>query len=168
MAKTATYSLIASATGTGSSGTITFSSIPGTFTDLVLVLNPVYSTNVVNTNMRFNGDSGTNYSDTTIKDNGSAAASYRDTNSNVFYVSSTGDSVTTSSRDNGIVNILDYANTTTYKSAIHKYNQTGHVMAQATLWRSTAAITSITILASTGNYTTDATFKLYGIQAGSN
>jgi hypothetical protein len=167
MSKTATYSLIASQTGTGSSGTITFNSIPGTFTDLVLIANPVYSVDTVNTNLRFNGDTGTNYSDTYMKDvAGAVFPGGRDSSQNLLYLSSTGDLVTTSSRDNGIIHIFDYANSTTHKTVLHQYNQTGHVMAQVGSYRSTAAITSISILASTGNYTTNATFKLYGIQAG--
>ena len=56
------YESIASATGTGSSGTITFSSIPGTYQHLQIRINSRNdSTDGATTTMRFNGDTGSNY-----------------------------------------------------------------------------------------------------------
>jgi hypothetical protein len=67
---------------------------------------------------------------------------------------------------NSIFNILDYANTTTYKTVINRANNaaTG-VDATVSLWRSTAAINSINISSSTSSFATGSTFSLFGIKA---
>lgn len=159
MSKTATYSLIESQTLGSATATVTFSSIPATFTDLILVIRA--TTISANFNMRFNGDSATNYSDTSVWGNGSSAASYRSTNNTVI-----GLTYTSSGAPISRIQIQDYANTTTYKTALNRQddsvNATG---ANVGLWRSTAAINSISIVSS-GTIPSGSTFKLYGIQAG--
>lgn len=166
MAAGNTYEAIATLNGTGSSETVTFSSIPATYTDLVLIVNPVFASNSSNINMRINGDTGSNYSDTSLYGNGASVFSGRDTNSNFIYISGTGTGVTTATRDNGIIQFMKYANTATYKTVLHRYNQPGQiVIAQVGLWRNTAAITSISLIASVGNFDSGTTFTLYGIKA---
>jgi hypothetical protein len=163
MAKT--YEPIATQNGTGSSATVTFSSIPGTYTDIVLVANPVFTT-AANINLRINGDTGTNYSDTYVNGNGTTAASGRDSNQTLIYFSGTSVGVTTANRDNGIAHFMNYSNATTYKSVLIRYNQPGQVtLAEVGLWRNTAAITSISVIASAGNLDALSTFTLYGIKA---
>lgn len=161
-----TYEPIATQNGTGSSATVTFSSIPSTYTDIVLVANPVFTVNAANINIRINGDTGTNYSDTYINGNGTTAASARDTNQTLIYFSGTSTGVTTANRDNGIAHFMNYSNTTTYKTVLIRYNQAGQiVVGEVGLWRNTAAITSISLIATTGNLDTASTFTLYGIKA---
>ncbi len=63
----ATYTPIASATLAASTSSITFSSIPATYTDIVVVINDINSTGSFDTNIRFNGDSGSNYSRTGLR-----------------------------------------------------------------------------------------------------
>jgi hypothetical protein len=68
----------------------------------------------------------------------------------------------------GIIDIHDYASTTKNKTTrmfggIDK-NGSGEVSLFSGLWRNTSAITSINIYMSSGNWTTDSTFSLYGIK----
>jgi hypothetical protein len=163
MSKTATYALIASATGTGSAGDISFSSIPGTYTDLVLVAN-IFTTANANQILRVNGDSGGNYSTTVLYGNGTSALSTRGSNNNAMTFQTDLFATTTISAMT-VFNFMDYANTTTNKTVISRSNKADQsAETHVNLWRSTAAITSITISGAT--FTTNATFKLYGIQAG--
>jgi hypothetical protein len=61
---------------------------------------------------------------------------------------------------------MNYSNTTTYKTSIARYGTAGSLtLAQATLWRSTAAITSLTIVVLGSTFTAGSTFNLYGIAA---
>jgi len=69
-------SLISTVTTSASQATVTFSSIPGTFKDLILVVNArgTASTTAVNVLLRMNGDTGANYSYERINPFGSAFA----------------------------------------------------------------------------------------------
>jgi hypothetical protein len=163
MSKTATYALIDSTTGTGSSNSITFSSIPSTYTDLILVVNGSTTTSTGNPRLRFNGDTGSNYSDTNLYGTGS----YRNTSQTSIQLIATV-YFNTSLDTNLIIHIMDYANTTTNKTTLNRANKAGDgVDAVVGLWRNTAAINSITLFTASGNNISSAsTFKLYGIQAG--
>lgn len=170
MSRTATYSLIASQTLGTANTTVTFSSIPATFTDLILITNGAVSSGAANWNLQVgNGsvDTGTNYSETDLWGTGSVAASARGSNQSNILLNSYGYLDTTFSA-NVICNLLDYSNTTTYKTFIQRANNaTNGTHVGVGLWRSTAAINTIKIM--TGNtFVTGTTFKLYGIQAGSN
>jgi|LakMenEpi03Aug12_release.lakeMendotaPanAssembly.Ray.scaffolds.fasta_scaffold491268_2 hypothetical protein len=170
MSKTATYSLIQSTVLTGNQTSITFSSIPQTFTDLVLVINAKNDT-LTNNEIRFNGDTATNYSITALYGNGTSAASTRETNNSYGSIDMNAYMGTTDFSYNNIIQINDYANSTTYKTYLARANSASYAVdAIVGLWRSTAAITSFAILTTTGtrNYAAGSTFRLYGIQAGSN
>jgi hypothetical protein len=67
----------------------------------------------------------------------------------------------------GIVNFMNYSNTTTYKTFLSKArNATNYgVNDQAGLWRNTAAISSMVITNASGTFNTGSTFNLYGITA---
>lgn len=171
MSRTATYALIASTTGTGSSGSITFSSIPQTYTDLVLVssVQKTASGSGSGFNIRFNGDTNTNYSNTFIEGSGSSASSYRSSNSVGLQGGAMTSNANSANFDVNINHIMDYANTTTYKTVITRYNDNefSYVGSCVSLWRATSAqaITSITIYA-VSNFASGSTFRLYGIEAG--
>ena len=165
-----TYEPIATTTGSGNPSSITFSSIPSTYTDLVIVMQ-VRSTgsSYSQTRIRYNGDSGSNYSGTIILGNGSSASTYRETNATEMVVSYDALSTSTSNYFSPtIVNVMNYANTTTYKTLLARSSNatsSGNVMADVFLWRNTAAITSITISTATHTFDTGCTFTLYGIKA---
>ena len=153
-----TYEKIATTTTGGGETTVTLSSIPATYTDLVLVVGGSNSANT-DLRMRYNGDTGSNYSVTAVYGDGSSAASLRESNQTSFYGAFAANS-------NVITNIQNYSNTTTYKTAITRTNLPGaYVFSIVQLWRSTAAINSVTLFVTTGSYNAGVVFTLYGIKA---
>jgi hypothetical protein len=161
MAKT--YEPIATTTLGSATASYTFSSIPSTYTDLVLVTTAGNS-NGSNTDIRlqFNGSS-TGYSDTIVRGNGTATTSTRET-SQTSVLAGWSDTTLIS---NTIVSIQNYSNATTYKSTLSRTNNvpTSYVAAVVGLWQNTAAITSLTVLSGIGNFIIGSTFTLYGIKA---
>jgi len=156
-----TYTPLATTTASGTVSSITFSSIPSTYTDLVLVCSSKAAAGYLI--MRVNSDSSTNYSRTNLYGTGSAAASNRGTNQTFLLAPDAG----TSDYYPCITQIMNYSNNTTYKTAIQRSaNLGGNVYATVGLWRSTAAITSITVGTDDAtNISSGSTFTLYGILA---
>ena len=160
------FESIATATGTGSSNTITFSSIPSGFQHLqvrCITSSTVSGNFFVDLNMRFNSDTGSNYNQHWLYGDGSTltadgqAATY-------CLIGSLGD---VNTRAATIVDIHDYASTTKNKT-VRSFNGvdrngSGYVGLRSSLWRNTTAITSITIY-SGDNFSTNNTFALYGIK----
>jgi hypothetical protein len=162
-----TYSTIATTTLGSNSGTVTFSSIPQIYTDLVLVSNyrTVGTPTFFGCSWKANGDTGSNYSSTIIYGNGTTTGSVRST----LYASFAFESYSSTNNQVAITNFMNYSNTSTFKTSISKSGGPGSSEAtgsQVGLWRSTAAITSLTL------YSTDVgaipfaagnVFTLYGI-----
>jgi len=164
----ATYEPIATTTLGSNQTSVTFSSIPATYTDLILIINAKNDT-LTNNEIRFNGDTNTNYSITAIYGSGTAAASTRETNNAYGSIDMNAYMGTSDFSYNNIIHIMNYANTTTFKTYLCRANSSGYgVDAIVGLWRKTPeAITSLSILTTTGtrNYATGSTFTLYGIKA---
>lgn len=161
-----TYTPIATTNGTGSSSSITFSSIPSTYTDLILIVNGATASSTGNPCLRFNGDTGTNYSRTNLGGSGSSAYTDRETSANRILLIG-GVYFSNTLNTNLIVHIQNYSNTTTYKSTLCRANKaTDAVDANVGMWRNTAAINSLTFFTASGfNISSDSTFTLYGIAA---
>lgn len=157
----ATYEPLATTTLSTTQNQIDFNSISGTYTDLVIVANGgVTSTNDIW--LRMNSDTGTNYSRTRLTGDGSSAASTRNSAFDAILINAG----TVGSNANFIINIMNYANTTTYKTTLSRFNSSTYVVASVGLWRSTSAITSLTLKAGSGDtFTSGSTFTLYGIKA---
>jgi hypothetical protein len=166
MAAGNTYEAIASTSVSSSTGTITFSSIPGTYTDLRLVIQAKCS-GTRDLQFQFNGDSGTNYSTLWMYNNSNAVGTAKGNNQNFGYF----DWVGAVSDTDFIVtaDIMNYANTTTYKTVLNRAGRAASgTDAVVNLWRSTAAITSIAFSFNFfGAQTIEvgSTFSLYGIAA---
>lgn len=162
----ATYEPIATNTVSGTStNSVSFTSIPSTYTDLVLIVNSSKTTSgLVNIYLRFNNDSGTNYSATRIYGDGTSALSFRQTSTIWAIGGNQPDSIT-----NTIFNVMNYSNTTTFKTMMSRYNSTvsgDSVSAGVALWQSTAAINRVDCLLSASNFfTAGSTLTLYGITA---
>ena len=158
----ATYEPIATATGSGSSTTFTFSSIPSTYTDLVIVLNGSLSAGA-NVRMTLNNDSSSLYSMTVLSGDGSSAASYRDTAQPFFQYLGYADSGMSSV----IGSINNYSNTTTFKTYLQRQSKaSAQAQAAVGVYRSTSAINRLDIFTSnTATWTTSTTVTLYGIKA---
>jgi len=162
-----TYSPIATQTLSSTTASVTFSSIPQGYTDLVLVV--AGGTDASSGfGIRFNSDTGSNYSRTYLTGTGSAASSGRDTSQSIADISFNG-LFGNNTNYNAIINIMNYSNATTFKTAVSRSNNaaTG-VDAVVSLWRSTAAITSVEIRTTTAGkvFNSGSTFSLYGIQVG--
>lgn len=162
MAAGSTYTPIATTTLSGSTASYTFTSIPSTYTDLVLVIMAANSTGS-NFEVTFNSDTGSNYSRTQLAGNGSSATSARESNYTSYRTLSTPSG--TSTYAIATFNIMNYSNTTTYKTLLDRGGYASdQTYAQVGLWRSTAAINSIRLLTGS-NLSAGTTFTLYGIQA---
>jgi hypothetical protein len=158
-----TYEPIATQTLGSTAASITFSSISGAYTDLVLMANATAS---VDTQIRlqFNSDTGSNYSATILGGDGSSPFSVRVSNQTSMNIAGVGTVAGVS-----IIHLNNYANTSTYKTVLGRYNSEstsyGETGAKVGLWRSTSAITSVVAFPSSGNFSTGSTFTLYGIKA---
>ncbi len=172
------FESIATATGTGSSGTITFSSIPSTYQHLQIR----YSSRTSRTGValegffvRFNSDSGNNYAYHLLYGNGTSidATVNAASAANALPGWTTTNEGLADSMGVGIIDIHDYASTTKNKTlrAIsgYDYNNSGSVPGRislaSSLWMNTSAINSISIITAAGfNWNTTSTFALYGIK----
>jgi len=162
MAAGNTYEAIATQTLGSAAATVTFSSIPSTYTDLVLVVNGSITSGNENFLIQFNSDTASNYSDTSIGGNGTTAISNRETSNTAIRCNSYGSITTNLSQYN--ISIMNYANTTTYKTTLSRGNNTGTgTSANVGLWRSTSAINAVKLLPSASTFIAGSTFSLYGI-----
>lgn len=166
----ATYDLIASTNITAGSSVISYQSLSSSYTDFVLVASNVTGS-VAGTTLylRFNNDSGSNYSNTEIYGNGTSAASAKNSSFTVIPMMYFITQGTLQTGQIAIAHIMNYANTSVYKTVIVRENNaddpnypgTGAIVG---LWRNTAAINRIDV--SNNGYTFNGgTLTLYGIKA---
>lgn len=152
-----TYEPVATQTVTGVSS-VSFTSIPSTYTDLRVVFNGYNDAPLMKIN--YNGSSA-NLTTTFVGGNGSSAASAR-YNDGWLYVWAPG----VGTYFNLSVDVMSYANTARWKSWIAKCyitdNAGGPTLFIGT-WASTTAINRIDIL--TSSLTMSGTFTIYGIKA---
>jgi hypothetical protein len=159
-----TYNAIGTVTLSSAQTQVTFSNIPQIYTDLVVV-HSGYGSTLFGSNFNFNGDTLAIYSQTGINGNGTSATSYRDLNNTK--VNAVGLFNTTGDMGANVTHIMNYSNSTTFKTVLSRMGSAGWgTRASVSLWRSTAAINSITITSSsTDTYSAGATFSLYGVGA---
>ena len=157
-----TYTPISSQTVSTAAATITFSSIPSTYTDLILTCNAPSTSGAITTDtVKINGDTGTNYSFTRFTGDGSSSSSDRVANTSSI---NSGLSYGGSFHETWV--FYNYANTNMLKTIINKSAVAQSLYrAGVSLWRSTAAINSIAITDNNGTYAVGSTFTLYGITA---
>jgi hypothetical protein len=158
-----TYEPIASTAFTSSTAQVEFTSIPGTYTDLVLI--GISRGGSLSQALNFNGVGGvgnTTYSQTRLYGTGSSAASDRYSNASQIDVSHT-----TSATSLAIAKIAiqQYANTNVFKTVLVEHAAPENAALRTVgLFRSTNAITSIKLFPYAGTYA-EGTFSLYGIKA---
>ena len=164
-----TYSTIATTTLGSAASNVTFSSISGSYTDLVIVYSTYSTANVADVLVQFNGDTASNYSVTILTGDGTSALSTRQSSQTQILADYYGSAGTTAGVFNSaIFNVMNYSNTTTNKTILARSGRAASgTDAIAGLWRSTAAITSILLkLGGSGNqFAIGSTFTLYGITA---
>ena len=167
----ATYTLISSNVLSSSQTSVTFSSIPADYTDLVLRIATRCSANEENLRVTFNGVGGTSYSERTLYGNGSAAYSYATTSTNsLIHIYTNASSTTANTFSNVEIYIPSYTSSN-YKPigsfSVTETNATAVTMAPAAgLFSNTGVISSITLTSYSGgaiSFVSGSSFYLYGI-----
>lgn len=161
----ATYEKIATTTLGSAQASFNLNSIPGTFTDLRLVVSGTNVSANQDVAIRFNSDTGSNYSFTILNGSGSAASSSRVTSATNIQLNA-GAGISATIPYFASVDVFSYAggtNKTTLQTMNNDQNGSGGIQAIVGLWRNTSAITSITILGVGSNLNTGTTATLYGI-----
>ena len=163
------YESIATTTVSNTSTTtVTFSSIPSTFTHLQIRVSAGTDNADANIIARFNSDSATNYSVHYLYGDGASAGAGAEINKSSFTAAFVAPNIA-STFGAGVVDILDYANTNKYKTirSLTGYdkNASGNLLVfYSGSWRSTAAISSISLISQGGNYKQNSHVALYGIR----
>ena len=167
-----TFVLISSSTLGSSTSSVTFSSIPSTYTDLVLkwssrdgrsnVENSIY--------LSFNATT-TGYSDIWMRGNGSAVFTSSDTGNAYVYIpfGSDGSTATASTYSLGEVYLPNYTAAKAKPVFISNGEETNaataYIAVTAGMWNNTAAVSSITMTsASSNSFLSGSSFYLYGIK----
>lgn len=166
-----TYTLISSNVLASATASVTFSSIPATYTDLVLRVSArgTGATTFENMTVRFNGSAASNYSMTWIRGDGATPTSARQaatTEAWTAYV----DAASATANTFGSVDIYipSYASSNKKPfssfSAQENNSTTAYLQSTALLWGLTDAITSILVDLDGGNFDIGSSFYLYGIK----
>jgi hypothetical protein len=161
-----TYEPIATTTLGSISAQVTLSSIPSTYTDLILIQSGAFNPGTGDVYITLNNDGGGNYSNTWLSGTGTSALSGRESNQgriicDIYAYPSTDVSTR-------IFQFMNYSNTTTNKTVlIRSTSGTTGTDAIVGLWRSTTAINRIDVYAggAASRFAVATTFTLYGIKA---
>ena len=178
---TASFESIATVTvGSGGSTSVSFTSIPSTYTHLqIRVLSQssyVASADLDGISMRFNSDTGSNYADHYLRGTGAAVSGVGNTSGTYIGMwQQPNTSYSTNPFSAGIIDILDYTNTNKYKTIRYlggadtnnSGNEVGRIQFGSGLWMSTSAVTSITFQSGAFNrgFLQYSHFALYGIKS---
>ncbi len=156
-----TYTPIATTTLGSDTATVSFSSISGSYTDLIMVVGGGLASQGA-MQIRFNSDTGSNYSVTRLYGDGSTATSDRFTSQTSLDLGFLQGNL----NNNSIIHVMNYSNSTTYKTVLNRWNTPAYTTAVVGLWRSTSAINALSIYNSTGiNLKSGSTFTLYGVKS---
>jgi len=167
---------IASVTPSGSTNTVTFSSIPSTYASLQLRIIARGTANAGTTplylRVRANGDTTSTYPYHYLNSTGLAVSAGQDTTATAMILGVYADSGYASSIfGTTILDIHNYASTTqnkTFRAISGVDNNTstgGELRLSSGLWMTTSAINSLTIINNGGdNYSSSSSFALYGIK----
>ena len=169
---TGSFESIASATGTGSSGTITFSSIPSTYQHLQIrgIFRSDVGSQATNLSIQLNNTGGAPYARHLLEADGSATSVSANTAQTSMVVGyATAASQAANIVAPWIIDIHDYASSTKSK-VIRNFggydaNGSGYLFLSSGLQPATTAITRIDIVFLNGsNFTTATRVALYGIR----
>lgn len=161
------FESIATLSGTGSSATISFTSIPSTYKHLQIRWLGKSTSTGTYTLMTFNGDTSNTYATHGVYGNGSSALVEGYPNN-----TSVSGGFLTASTETGfgvsVLDILDYTNTsknTTVKGLTGRDNSgSGTASLISGAWFNTAAVNRIDIVVNAGSWSTISHFALYGIK----
>jgi hypothetical protein len=161
---TPTYTPLANITLGSAASSVTFGSIPNTYRDLICVV--VASGSItLQGRIRLNSDTGANYRYQRMSGDGSNRTAAGAAAQTAGFLSTIAQATT----DNALqmnINIMDYSATDKFTTIISRANNAANgTEAFANSWGNTAAVTSVQILTSTGNWAAGSTFALYGVIA---
>lgn len=158
---TATYTPLATVTLASTASSVTFSNIPATYRDLIVVANFTPSGAMGNIVLRVNGDGGNNYP--LVYANGTGTGTdTRSLTTNGFF----GTYTLATTRNTIIWNVMDYSATDKHKTALSRCSNASESSTMtAARWTNTAAITSLTVAPDSSTFAVGGTFNLYGIVA---
>jgi hypothetical protein len=161
-----TYEIIGSTTLGSNQTNVSFTSIPSTYTDLVVISVCAGSSNDLQVGLIYNDDTGLNYSITELFGSGSTTGAYRAGNQTLWSLSADFSIKNTLGNSIYKTDIFSYANTGIYKTGISTLNSIGStypgMSSNVGMWRNTAAITKITMV---GAFLSGSSFNLYGVKA---
>lgn len=156
---TATYDLLSSTVLGSATSTVTFSSISGSYRDLVIVFTGGVTARTGQF-LVFNGDTtNANYANVYAYGSGASTFSAAAADRQIAEV------IENSAANNAIIQILDYSATNKHKTSLIRVNNStvnGTEM-RVHRWANTAAITSVSLVASGTTWLSGSTFYLYGI-----
>jgi hypothetical protein len=160
-----TYTLIASNNvGSGGTASVTFSSIPNTYTDFKLIWSSRCSGNSVDMSIGYNG-SGSNLSGKWMYGNGSTVVN-ESQSYGVYYMNQS--TTTSDTFSNGELYMTNYLSSANKSMSIDHVTENNATLArtglESLLWSDSSAITSLSITPNTGTFVQYSSFYLYGIK----
>ena len=167
------YESIATVTLSTTTATVTFSSIPSTYSHLQIRgiardndANALGSNNIT---LQFNSDTGNNYAFHYLYGDGSSAQAGNGTSQPIMLAGKlTNTNAITSNFSTTVIDILDYGNTNKYKTirvlSGFDNNGSGLMFYESGLWQSTSAVTSLDIKCGGASFVANSHFALYGIK----
>jgi len=166
------YSIATTTVGSGGASSITFSSIPSTYTHLQIraISRSTISGSGDGTYVQLNGDTGGNYAYHILIGTGSSVVSVNATSYTYMYNGDTPGSTSTAGMFGVfVVDLLDYTNTNKYKTIRtlngNDQNGSGSVRFVSGLWQNTAVVSSITVNSFNGaGFAQYTQFALYGVK----
>lgn len=159
------YIPLATVTLASSASSVTFSNIPATYRDLVMVADVIAGA-TQGVNVRFNGDTGTNYSVVMMRAEPAGTGSSSNTFNEIY---ATWSSVNNGAKGQVNLSLMDYSATDKHKTMLIRNSFTGTTgmfsEAHAIRWASNSAVNSVRFYPTTGNFAIGSTFSLYGVIA---
>lgn len=165
--------LLAEQIADASVGTYTFSGLPGDWTNLIIEITARSTNASVGTNcfIRFNGDTGANYdTETHRSDNATASANPSAGATSMFIGEMLAASGLAGEAGRAIIEVPNYASATFNKNALirsgRKTSNAAAGLRHDTIygaWRNAAAITSVTVFLTAGNFDAGSTIRIYGV-----
>lgn len=167
VAEVGSYDLLATEILTSTQSSVTFSSIPSGYQHLqIRNVASVDGAADGSVRLRLNGDTGNNYSRHFLYGNGSSVGSVAATSVAEMPIGAV--NVSTTGFGAGVTDILDAFNTSKYTTIRSLYGiktSESLIYLASGNWRNTAAITSLTIFPTSGNFIAGSRFSIYGIKA---
>jgi hypothetical protein len=169
---TSAFDTLGSVVLSATAGSVTFSSIPQTYTHLELRWSyrmTGYSGEASQAYIYFNGVRNGLYSLHTLRGNGSTATSSGNSGLSETYIQfGAGSTATANAFGAGVTSILDYTNTSKNKTLRniggYENNGSGSILLNSGLIPITAALTTFVITPQDGSFAQHSSFALYGIK----